>query len=89
MPKIENTMRELGWVPEVTMSDAVRSTLGRSTLGPRDIAAAVPGLTGTLLLPLRRQALILTAACTALCWVLLVVGVPVTALVGIIAAVAR
>lgn len=68
---------------------AVRSTLGRSTLGLRDIAAAVPGLTGTLLLPLRRQALILTAACTALCWVLLVVGVPVTALVGIIAAVAR
>jgi hypothetical protein len=61
----------------------------RSAMGLRDVAGAVPGLAGVLLLPLRRQALVLTAACTALCWVLLVVGIPITAIVGLVAALAR
>lgn len=61
----------------------------RSAMGLRDVAGAVPGLAGVLLLPLRKQLLVLTAACTAICWVLLVVGVPVALVVGIIAALAR
>lgn len=70
---------------------AGRQGLGavRSAMGLREVAGAVPGLAGILLLPLRKQLLVLTAACTAICWVLLVVGVPVSLVVGIIAAIAR
>jgi len=68
-----------------------RSGLGaaRSAYGLRDVAGAVPELAGLLLLPLRRGVLGLTAACTALCWVLLVVGVPAAVLVGIGGALSR
>lgn len=58
----------------------------RSAMGLRDLAGAVPELAGALLLPLRRQLLVLTGACTAICWVLLVIGVPVALVVGLIAA---
>lgn len=61
----------------------------RSAQGLRDVAGAVPGLAGVLLLPLRRQVLVLTAACSGICWVLLVLGVPAVLVVGIIAALTR
>lgn len=61
----------------------------RSAQGLRDVAGAVPGLAGVLFLPLRRQVLALTAACTAICWILLVLGVPVVIVVGLIGALAR
>lgn len=72
-------------------SRTTRSGLGaaRSAYGLRDVAGAVPELAGILLLPLKKGVLGLTAACTALCWALLVVGVPVAVLVGIGAALAR
>lgn len=59
----------------------------RSASSLRGIAGAVPELTGVLLLPLTKTLLVLTAACAALCWVLLV-ATPLVALVALFGALA-
>ena len=60
----------------------------RSAGSLRGIAGAVPELTGVLLLPLTKSLLILTAACAALCWVLLV-ATPLVAVVALVGALTR